>query len=110
MFGEKRGAECHKKNSSLTARHGGGVIMLWACVAPKRWSDHASGLCCTQEVDQLCFGPVLQPVARGNISLVEGRTDSIKCQQILEGNIKLSVKKLKRRGWLPEQYNDPKHI
>lgn len=43
--------------------------MLWACVA-------ASGM--------------------GNISLVEGRMDSIKYQQILEANITLFVKKLKR--------------
>ena len=48
--------------------------MLWACVA-------ASGT--------------------GNISLVEGRMDSIKYQQILEANITPSVKKLRmKRGWL----------
>ena len=59
----------------------GGWIMLWACVA-------ASGT--------------------GNISLVEGRMDSIKYQKILEGNITPSVKKLKmKRGWLLQQDNDP---
>ena len=39
-----------------------------------------------------CLGLVLQPVARGNILLVEGRKDPIKYQQILESNNTLSVK------------------
>lgn len=79
----KKGAEFHEKNTSPTVKHGGGSIMLWACVA-------ASGT--------------------GNISLVEGRMNSIKYQQILEANITPSVKKLKmKRGWLLQQDNDPKH-
>ena len=57
------------------------VSVLWACVA-----------------------------ATGNISLVEEKTDFIKCRQILEANIKPSVKKLEMKsGWLLQQYNDPKH-
>ena len=40
----------------------------------------------------------------GNISLVEGRIDSIKYQKIQEANIKQSGKKLKmKRGWLPQK-------
>ena len=59
-------------STSPTVMHGGGLIMLWVCVA-------ASGT--------------------GNISLIEGRGDSIKYQQILESNITPSVEKLKmKRG------------
>ena len=36
--------------------------------------------------------------------------NAFKDQKILEADITLSIKKLKmRRGWLPQQVNDPKH-
>ena len=74
MFGEKN---CHEINSSPTVKHRGGSIMLWACV-------RASGT--------------------GDISLVKGRMDSIKYQQILEANITQSVKNLEmKRRWLLQQ-------
>ncbi|MDG2555407.1 hypothetical protein P7M41_25770 [Vibrio parahaemolyticus] len=72
MQREKRVQSFRKKNTCPTVKHGGGSIMLWACVA-------ASGT--------------------GNISQVEGRMDSVKFQQILEANITPSVKQLKiKRG------------
>ena len=71
MFGEKR-VQNSMKITPPTVRHSSGLIMLWACEA-------ASGT--------------------GDISLVEGRGDSIKYQQILESNITPSVEKLKmKRG------------
>ncbi|MDF4425375.1 hypothetical protein P3447_27630, partial [Vibrio parahaemolyticus] len=33
MFGEKKDAEFNEKNTCLTVKHRGGLIMLWACVA-----------------------------------------------------------------------------
>ena len=46
----------------------------------------------------------------GKLTKVEGRMDSAQYQQILEDNVKDSVKKLKlQRGWLFQQGNDPKH-
>ena len=51
-----------------------------------------------------------QSVAGGNISLVNGRMDSIKYQQILEANLPTSVKEVKvKRGGLLQQDNGPKH-
>lgn len=79
----RKGTEFNEKNLCPTVKHGGGSIMLWGCIA-------ASGT--------------------GNISRVEGKMDSIKFQQILEGNLMPSVKKLKlKRGWLLQMDNDPKH-
>ena len=66
----KKAAEFHEKNTSPTVKHGGGSITLWACVT-------VSGT--------------------GNISLVEGRMDSIKYQQIIGANITPSVKMLKMK-------------
>lgn len=73
MFGEEKSVEFHEKNSSPSVKHGGGWIMRWACVA-------ASGT--------------------SNVSLVEGRVDLMKYQQILEGNIMPSGEKLKVKSCL----------
>ncbi|XP_059841535.1 transposable element Tc1 transposase isoform X1 [Hypanus sabinus] len=63
-FWREKGAEFHEKNPSPTVKHRGGSIMPWACVVVN---------------------------GTGNISLVEGRMNSIKYQQILEANITPSV-------------------
>ena len=63
MF-EKKRVQNLMKRTPLTVKHRGGSIILWACVA-------ASGA--------------------GNITLVEGRMDSIKYRPILEANITPSV-------------------
>lgn len=79
----KKNTAFEEKNLLPTVKFGGGSIMLWGCVAS---------------------------TGTGNLVKVEGRMDSVQYQQILEKNVKESVKKLKlRRGWLFQQDNDPKH-
>ena len=79
----KKNEAFKERNVMPTVKYGGGSIMLWGCVA-------GSGT--------------------GNLVKVAGRMDSIQYQQILENNVKDSVKRLQlRRGWMFQQDNDPKH-
>ena len=79
----KTGAAFEEKNVLPTVKNGGGSIMVDGCAAAS------------------------EPK---NLVRVEGRMDSILCQQILENNVKESVKTLKlRSGCIFRQDNDPKH-
>jgi len=61
--------------TSPAVKHGGGLIMLWA-LCYSRHHKHA---------------------------MLVGRRKSIKSHKILEGNVKISVKKLNRNGERPLQ-------
>ena len=77
------GTAHHHQNLIPTVKFGGGSIMVWACFAGS--------------------GP-------GQMEIINGKMDSQVYQNILQKNLKQSVKKLRlKRGWILQQDNDPKH-
>ncbi|KAG2466943.1 TCB1 transposase, partial [Polypterus senegalus] len=47
----------------------------------------------------------------GQLAIIEWKTNSQDYQQILQDNVRVSVRQLKlKRGWVMQQDNDPKHL
>uniref|UniRef100_A0A8C5R032 Transposase n=1 Tax=Leptobrachium leishanense TaxID=445787 RepID=A0A8C5R032_9ANUR len=79
----KKGTAHQHQNLIPTVKHGGGSIMVWGCFAAS--------------------GP-------GRIVVIDGKMNSRVYQDILQENIRPSVRQLKlRRGWVMQQDNDLKH-
>lgn len=79
----KKSEACAEKNTLLTLKHGGGLVMLWRCFA-------SSGT--------------------GNLQCLDGKMDSIKYQEILGENITPSLRKMKFHcHWTFQQY-DPRLV
>lgn len=86
-LGKTHNTMCGEKkahqNLIPTVKHGGGSIMVWGCFAAS--------------------GP-------GRIVVIDGKMNSRVYQDILQENVRPSVRQLKlRRGWVMQQDNDPKH-
>uniref|UniRef100_A0A3B3R2T1 Tc1-like transposase DDE domain-containing protein n=1 Tax=Paramormyrops kingsleyae TaxID=1676925 RepID=A0A3B3R2T1_9TELE len=79
----KKGSAHQHQDLIPTVKHGGGSIMVWGCFAAS--------------------GP-------GRIVVIDGKMNSRVYQDILQENVRPSVRQLKlRRGWVMQQDNDPKH-
>uniref|UniRef100_A0A8C5PSG2 Transposase n=1 Tax=Leptobrachium leishanense TaxID=445787 RepID=A0A8C5PSG2_9ANUR len=76
----KKGTAHQHQNLTPTVKHGGGSIMVWGCFAAS--------------------GP-------GRIVVIDGKMNSRVYQDILQENVRLSVRQL--NGCVMQQDNDPKH-
>uniref|UniRef100_A0A3Q1HHZ2 alanine transaminase n=1 Tax=Anabas testudineus TaxID=64144 RepID=A0A3Q1HHZ2_ANATE len=84
MCGEKKGTAHQHQNLIPTVKHGGGSIMVWGCFAAS--------------------GPE-------RIVVIDGKVHSRVYQEILQENVRPSVRQLKlRRGWVMQQDNDRKQV
>jgi hypothetical protein len=74
----------HKHQNLIpTVKYGGGSIMVWGCFAAS--------------------GP-------GQLAIIDGKMISQVFQDILQRNVRLSVRQLKlNRSWVMQQNNDPKN-
>ena len=79
----KKGIAHQHQNLIPTVKYGGGSIMVWGCFA-------GSGA--------------------GQLAIIDGKMNSQVYQDILQENVKLSVRQLKlNRSWVMQQDNDPKY-
>ena len=79
----KKGTAHQHQNLISTVKHGGGSIMVWGCFTAS--------------------GP-------GQLAIIDGKTNSQVYQDILQENVRLSVRQLKlNRSWVKQRDNDPKH-
>ena len=91
LFGRNTQRHVWRKNGTAhqhqhlipTVKHGGGCIMVWGCFAAS--------------------GP-------GQLAIINGKMNSKVYQDVLQENLRPSVRQLKlKRGWMLQQDNDPKH-
>lgn len=91
LFGRNTQHHVWRKNGTAhqhqhlipTVKHGGGCIMVWGCFAAS--------------------GP-------GQLAIINGKMNSKVYQDVLQENLRPSVRQLKlKRGWMLQQDNDPKH-
>ncbi|HET9247423.1 MAG TPA: IS630 family transposase [Xanthobacteraceae bacterium] len=78
----KNGERFDKKNLVPTVKHGGGNVMVWACMSAK---------------------------GVGNLVFVDGIMDKYKYCRILIDNLSDSAKKMDLNPYIFQQDNDPKH-
>ena len=80
---EKKGTAHQHQNLIPTVKYGGGSIMVWGCFAAS--------------------GP-------GQIAIIDRKMNSQVYQDILQENVRLSVRQLKLKwSWVMQQDHDPKH-